>query len=168
MPVRAIHFANRFIPEMCAERTMPVKDDWARRDDDSAAGIGEDACMTRTGRRAAAGAAPGPRALPANYLRGWRRVRGLTQEQLAADAQTTHSTISRLEAGKTWFSRPVLIGVLEQLRIDAGQLFGEDPNDPCGIFAFARRLSRLPPERRKTAMAMLDLLLRESAQQKEE
>jgi len=43
-----------------------------------------------------------------HYLREWRKHRGFTLEQVAAEVGTTHATLSRIERGKISYTQPML------------------------------------------------------------
>jgi len=64
-----------------------------------------------------------------NHLRAWREHRGLTQEQLADLAGTTHQVIGYLERGRTQLSAKWLRKLAPVLDTTAGMLLDHDPRD---------------------------------------
>lgn len=150
---------------MYARRTVGVKMDCTGAYKDSAQQIDNPVDMKRKGKKRTRPSGERDKTpqmpLPRNYLREWRKLRGLSQETLAFEAETTHATISRLENGKTWFTRKTISGILGMLNLNAGELFGRDPNDRYGVWEFSERLMSLPPARRRTALSILESLLNE-------
>jgi transcriptional regulator with XRE-family HTH domain len=64
---------------------------------------------------------------PRHYLRKWREVKTLTQEELANKAGTYKSIISRIETGKHGLELALLFRLTMALDILPGQLF-QDPD----------------------------------------
>ena len=62
-----------------------------------------------------------------NYVRDWRLYRGLTQEQLAGQADYTPATISQLETGKQGYEEKTLIRLAEVLDCHPSDLISGPP-----------------------------------------
>ena len=63
----------------------------------------------------------------ATHVQAWRKLRGLTQAQLADRAGVTRGTIARLEAGDRAISLEILLRVLHALGILDGLAPALDP-----------------------------------------
>lgn len=63
-----------------------------------------------------------------HYLRRWREVRGLSQEELAAKLKTTKSVVSRWENGERGIHMEMQFRLFDVLRITPAQFFA-DPED---------------------------------------
>jgi len=64
---------------------------------------------------------------PRHHIRGWRKYRGLTQEQLASRLGVATSSVSQLETGKQGYSQPMLEAIAEALSCSVTDLLGVDP-----------------------------------------
>ena len=62
-----------------------------------------------------------------NQLRAWREFRRMTQEELAAKADTTASQISMLESGERGLTHKWARRLAPLLRTNPGHLFDTDP-----------------------------------------
>ncbi len=62
-----------------------------------------------------------------NHLRAWREYRGLTQQELAERAETTHQVIGYLERGRTQLSAKWLRKLAPILDITPGMLLDHEP-----------------------------------------
>ncbi|MCO5085118.1 MAG: helix-turn-helix domain-containing protein [Mesorhizobium sp.] len=62
-----------------------------------------------------------------NYIRQWRKHRGLTQEQLAEAVGVATATISQIETGKQGFTDTSLYAIAEALHVTAGDLLSGPP-----------------------------------------
>lgn len=71
----------------------------------------------------------GPRRPTRIFLKEWRELRGLTQEQLAGRLGTTDVTVSRWETGRAKLNTDVMAAIAEALAITPGDLF-RDPGRP--------------------------------------
>jgi transcriptional regulator with XRE-family HTH domain len=88
-------------------------------------------------------------------IREWRKFRGLSQERLGELVGVSHTTIGRLERGRTRYIQATLESIARELQTDPASLLVRDPNDPEGIWAV---WERIPPQRRREAIAVLSLL----------
>jgi transcriptional regulator with XRE-family HTH domain len=74
-----------------------------------------------------------------NHLRAWREFRKMTQEELAAKADTTASQISMLESGERGLTHKWALKLAPILKTNPGHLFDTDPaaldNDVFDIWA---------------------------------
>lgn len=64
-----------------------------------------------------------------NHLKAWREFKHMTQEELAAAADTTGSVISLLESGARKLSPKWLRRLAPALGTTPGHLLDHDPND---------------------------------------
>lgn len=64
-----------------------------------------------------------------NYLRAWREYRGMTQQELADKAETTHQVIGYLERGRTQLSAKWLRKLAPILDTTPGMLLDHAPGD---------------------------------------
>lgn len=64
-----------------------------------------------------------------NFLRAWRKKRGLTLEQLADMVETDKSVIYLLETGQRPLSDKWLIKLADALRTTQGRILDVDPED---------------------------------------
>lgn len=63
-----------------------------------------------------------------NHLRAWREFRGLSQQELAEKAGTSHQVIGYLERGRTQLSDKWLRRLAPVLDTTPGILLDHDPN----------------------------------------
>ncbi len=70
-----------------------------------------------------------------NYLRAWREAAGLSQEELAKAAETTHQVIGYLERGRTQLSAKWLRKLAPILKTTPGRLLDFHPDDVQGEIA---------------------------------
>jgi transcriptional regulator with XRE-family HTH domain len=99
---------------------------------------------------------PKPRRRP-NYIRQWRKHRGLTLEQLAERVGTTHATVSRVERGLQDYTGEFLEAAAYALMCEPVDLLTRDPTDPDAIWSIWERA--LPAERQQIVL-MSDALLK--------
>ena len=92
------------------------------------------------------------------YLKAWRKLRGLTQEQLAGRLDTTAATISRWETGKAPWDINDLNGIAYALQCDAVDLF-RDPASPEG--KAWRIIKGMKPDAKERATRILEALAAE-------
>lgn len=64
---------------------------------------------------------------PPNFIRQWRKHRGLTQEQLAEAVGMTASSVSQIETGKQGFTDTTLHAIAEALSTTSGNLLSGGP-----------------------------------------
>ena len=74
-----------------------------------------------------------------NFIRAWRKHRGLTLEQLAErvttfGVETTHASLSRIERSLQPYNQPLLEAIADALRTDAASLLMRNPLDPDAIW----------------------------------
>jgi transcriptional regulator with XRE-family HTH domain len=81
------------------------------------------------------------------YIAEWREFRGLTQEQLAEQIDTTKATISRIESRKIGYSQDFLEVCADALGVHASVLLARAPDDTDRLGAIAAR----PPKTRRAA-----------------
>lgn len=80
----------------------------------------------------------------------------MTQEALGAAVGVDRSTISKFETGKHWFQAATLMAVLNELKIDAADLFGRDPSDPSSCWTYAKALQQLPENMRQVIFSAIE------------
>lgn len=81
------------------------------------------------------------------FIRQWRKLRGLTLEQLADRIGSTHASLSRIEGGKQPYSQPLLEAIAEALQTDVASLLMRDPSEPDAIWSVWDQAK--PAERRQ-------------------
>ena len=99
---------------------------------------------------------PKPKRRP-NYIRQWRKHRGLTQEQLAERIGTTHATVSRIERGLQDFTGEFLELAADALMCEPPDLLIRDPTDTESIWSLWQRAQ---PGERRQIVALSDALLK--------
>ena len=67
---------------------------------------------------------------PVHYMREWRLVRGMRQEDLAKEIGTVKSLVSRYETGETGMTFDLQLKVMQALRIMPNEFFLPPPADP--------------------------------------
>jgi transcriptional regulator with XRE-family HTH domain len=83
----------------------------------------------------------------ANYIKAWRKIRGLTQQQLAdLIGHGNHGTISKLESGQHSYKQVHLEKIANALNLHPAHLLF-DPDDPL-VVAVVRAL---PPKMPRSA-----------------
>lgn len=97
----------------------------------------------------------GPKTPLRHFLKEWREVRGLTQQQLADRIDTGKDQISRWEANKRSMTSEVIAALGEALSIEPHQLF-LDPAQPSAD----ELLRNATPEQRRQAFTVIEALLR--------
>lgn len=90
-----------------------------------------------------------------HYLREWRQLKGLTQEQLADRLETGKDTISRYERDDRKLTIEVAAAFAEALGIEPMAIF-RHPDQPSAD----ELLARATPEQRRQAMAIIETLLK--------
>jgi transcriptional regulator with XRE-family HTH domain len=81
------------------------------------------------------------------HLKGWRKFRDLSQEQLAELIGTTKATISRIENRKQNWDQAFLQAASEALRCDPRDLMMRDPSQPHSLWSILDQLTA--PERQQ-------------------
>lgn len=89
---------------------------------------------------------------PKFYFREWRKHRGMTQEDLAAQIGMATPSISQLETGKQGFSDTTLMALSEALNCQPGDLLMRNPLDTEAVWSI---WDNIPPERREQAVKVL-------------
>jgi transcriptional regulator with XRE-family HTH domain len=69
------------------------------------------------------------------FIRQWRELRNLTQDQLGERLETSGSMISRIEKGETPYTQDTLEAIADALQTDAASLLMRDPTDPDAIWS---------------------------------
>jgi len=77
---------------------------------------------------------PKPKPIPL-YLRGWRKLRELSQAQLAERIGVSDATISRIEKGEQNWDQEFLKAAAEELRCDPVDLLMRDPSQPGAVWS---------------------------------
>jgi transcriptional regulator with XRE-family HTH domain len=92
----------------------------------------------------------------ANHLRAWREFRGMSQEELAAKADTAGNVISLIESGERGLSHKWLQRLAPLLGTTPGFLLDYDPNDLDA--AYLEAVMSVPKGRRQEALEILRIL----------
>jgi transcriptional regulator with XRE-family HTH domain len=79
------------------------------------------------------------------YIKEWRKYRGLTQEQLAERIGIARSYLTKIERGDRRWDQPFLEAAAEALRCEPGDIIMRNPTDTEAIWTIWDRLT--PPER---------------------
>ena len=66
------------------------------------------------------------------FLREWRQLRGLSQEELTARVGWDRSTVTRVENGTTAYTQQMLEALAIVLRCTPGAITDTDPNSAQG------------------------------------
>ena len=90
-----------------------------------------------------------------NHVRAWRKLRGLTQEQLAEAIEMSAASISQLERSKQGVTGSTLVAIAEALRCEPGDLLSVDPKGTD--YLIWQRIRSLPPDKRTQALRLLRL-----------
>jgi transcriptional regulator with XRE-family HTH domain len=90
-----------------------------------------------------------------NYIREWRKHRGLTLEQLAERLHMHHSALSKVERGKNPYNQDLLERIADELNCEPVDLLIRNPSDPEAVWSIWDRIS--PPDR-DTARRILEQL----------
>lgn len=86
------------------------------------------------------------------HLRGWRKHRHLTQEQLADRMGVDRTVLSRVERGIIGYTQGFLEAAAYALSCEPGDLLMRDPSQPDAIWSI---WEQIPPEDRDRARAVL-------------
>jgi transcriptional regulator with XRE-family HTH domain len=79
------------------------------------------------------------------FIKAWRKYRGLTQEQLAERIGIARSYLTKIERGDRRYDQPFLEAAAYALRCSPGDLITRDPTDSEAIWSIWENLT--PPER---------------------
>jgi transcriptional regulator with XRE-family HTH domain len=97
----------------------------------------------------------GPKRPRRQYLRQWRELRGLTQEQVAERLDTSKGQVSRWESGGRGMSAGVIEALEEALQLEPGDIF-RDPAQP----SVDELLRNATPEQRQQVLSVVAALLK--------
>ncbi|MGA6203553.1 MULTISPECIES: helix-turn-helix domain-containing protein [Nocardia] len=100
------------------------------------------------------------------HIAHWRKVRGLTQHQLAARANVSRSMLAQVETGKASASTVWVGAIANALRVDASRLYGagQEPEPLADVLPVLRRaLAATVPLNPDSEPAPFDELRRLSA-----
>lgn len=97
------------------------------------------------------------RTLRRTFIREWREFKKLTQVQLAQrlEGVVGQSTLSRLENGHYEYTQGTLEAIAEAMGVEPADLIGRLPGAPHELTVI---INRLPPDKRKAAVAMIKAL----------
>jgi transcriptional regulator with XRE-family HTH domain len=90
-----------------------------------------------------------------NYIRPWRKHRGLTLEQLAERLHMHHSALSKIERGKRPYNQDLLERIAEELSCEPVDLLIRNPLEPEAVWSI---WDRIAPADRDTARRILEQL----------
>lgn len=95
-------------------------------------------------------------------IREARKLRKVTQGQLAEKIGVTDVYISEIERGNKMPSIPVFIAIVEALDISADYLLRDNisTGKPYIYNEFTERLDKLTPKQRKSALELLDVFIK--------
>lgn len=85
-------------------------------------------------------------------LRAWRNFRGMSQEELAAEAGLSQGLISQLENNEADYSGDTLARLAYALHCEEIDLLTRDPGDPEGL---GRAWDELSPRERRQMVAII-------------
>jgi len=97
------------------------------------------------------------------FIRAWRRLRNLTQEQLSSrlgemDEDLTPTGLSMLERGERGYTQRTLEAIAEALGTDPASLLMRDPADDS-FWPLFRELEKLEGQDRERAYRMIKAIL---------
>jgi len=88
-----------------------------------------------------------------HFIREWRNFRGLSQDQVGQLVSRDHSSIGKLENGKTRYTEETLIEIAKALRVTPGELLDIDPTTEN--LEFLQEIKLLTPDQRRRATGLL-------------
>jgi transcriptional regulator with XRE-family HTH domain len=91
-----------------------------------------------------------------NFIALWRVAAGMTQEQLAELSDMTAANLSRIESGKSGYTKSSLENIALALQVEPWQLLGQRPGSAD---AFVQRLQTAAPEQIAQIQAVAETLL---------
>lgn len=99
-----------------------------------------------------------PRASRSNYVQAWRKVRGLTQESLAALVGCSSQTISQIETGGRGARLEMLYRIADVLGVEPGWLLSRNPA-AADLWAICSLVEALPDEDRERTIRIIRAML---------
>lgn len=90
------------------------------------------------------------------YLKGWRKHRHLTQEQLADRMGIDRTVISKVERGQVGYTQGFLEAAAYALQCEPGDLLIRDPSQPEAIWSI---WEKIPANDRAKARAILETFI---------
>jgi transcriptional regulator with XRE-family HTH domain len=93
---------------------------------------------------------------PKTYIKQWRELMGITQEQLAERTGLSDGHISLLETGGRGYTQDSLERIAEALRCTPGELLNVDPTRDA---SFMGLLETMKPQERIHAVELVRLFL---------
>ena len=103
----------------------------------------------------------------AEVIRMKRQQKGMTQEQLAEQIETTPGFVGQVERAEAYPSAPVLAKIIQVLGIDANTLFFDIDESSVVAREISIRAQRLEPEKQEFVLSMISLVERLSKESKE-
>lgn len=104
---------------------------------------------------------PNPKPLkPRFFFREWRKHRGMTQEDLAAEVGVTASSISQLETGKQGWTDATLIALADALHCQPADLLMRNPLDKDAPYSLWEKVQKAPKGKRQEIIAVVETLLK--------
>ena len=88
-----------------------------------------------------------------NFIKAWRKHRGLSQDQLAERISLSQATIARVERGDIAYTQPVLEAIAEALACEPADLIMRDPSQPGSIWSI---WDQIPVQNREQAAKVLE------------
>lgn len=74
------------------------------------------------------------------FFRAWRKKRGMSQEELAAEMGVSTPTISQLETGKQGFTGDTLEALAKALNVEPWELLTRNPNAELSEWSVLKRM----------------------------
>ena len=90
--------------------------------------------------------------LPPNFIREWRKHRGLTQAQLAEAVSIDRSQLNKIERGRRYHARPVVEAIAAKLDCEPNDLVRRHPSHTSELETL---YMSLPAEDRPRAIDLL-------------
>jgi transcriptional regulator with XRE-family HTH domain len=87
------------------------------------------------------------------FIREWRKFRGLTQERLADRMGITRGYVSQVEKGLRRYDQHFLEAAAEALNCEPADLIMRDPTKPAAIWSI---WDQIPPTQREQAARILE------------
>lgn len=87
------------------------------------------------------------------FIKSWRKHRGLTQEQLADRVGVDRSYVNKIENGKKRYDQPFLEAAAQALGCEPADLIMRDPTDAAAIWTI---WDQIPPTQRAQAAKVLE------------
>jgi transcriptional regulator with XRE-family HTH domain len=106
---------------------------------------------------------PGAPLRGATFMRQWRKMAGLTQEQAAERVELDRTTYSRIENGKLPYNQDFLERLALAFGCEAAEILSVDPLKPDPPKLVYDKLRRAPAAVQQQAIDMLNVLLRDVA-----